>query len=90
MDRIPNNCIIMGFGARYIGKSYREFVTDYRVLTEAGIRCREEFDLDILSAISDPMREAEGLGAAVTYPEDGCPTRPSLCCRTSGRSPACR
>ena len=76
MDRIPNNCIIMGFGARYIGKSYREFVTDYRVLTEAGIRCREEFDLDILSAISDPMREAEGLGAAVTYPEDGVPYAP--------------
>ena len=76
VDRIPNNCIIMGFGARYIGKSYREFVTDYRVLTEAGIRCREEFDLDILSAISDPMREAEGLGAAVTYPEDGVPYAP--------------
>lgn len=73
VDRAPNNCIIMGFGARYIGASYREFASDYRVLTEAGIRCYEDFGLDILSAISDPMREAEGLGAIVTLPEDGVP-----------------
>ena len=73
VDRVPNNCIIMGFGARYIGATYKEFVTDYRVLTEAGIRCRENFDLDILSAISDPMREAEGFGAEVVFPEDAVP-----------------
>lgn len=73
VDRIPNNCIVMGFGARYIGATYREFVTDYKVLTEAAIRCHEDFKLDILSAISDPMREAEGFGAKVTYPEDGNP-----------------
>ena len=73
VDRVPNNCIIMGFGARYIGATYKEFVTDYRVLTEAGIRCREDFDLDILSAISDPMREAEGFGASVVLPEDAVP-----------------
>lgn len=73
VDRVPNNCIIMGFGARYIGASYKEFVTDYRVLTEAGIRCREDFELDILSAISDPMREAEGFGANVVFPEDAVP-----------------
>lgn len=73
VDRVPNNCIIMGFGARYIGAGYRKFVTDYRVLTEAGIRCREDFGLDILSAISDPMREAEGFGAQVVFPEDAVP-----------------
>lgn len=73
VDRVPNNCIIMGFGARYIGATYKEFATDYRVLTEAGIRCREDFDLDILSAISDPMREAEGFGAQVVIPEDAVP-----------------
>jgi MtaA/CmuA family methyltransferase len=73
VDRVPNNCIIMGFGARYIGATYKEFVTDYRALTEAGIRCREDFDLDILSAISDPMREAEGFGADVVIPEDAVP-----------------
>ena len=73
VDRVPNNCIIMGFGARYIGASYKSFVTDYKVLTEAGIRCREDFELDILSAISDPMREAEGFGAEVFFPEDGVP-----------------
>lgn len=73
VDQIPNNCIIMAFGAKYIGASYREFVTDYKVLTQAAIRCREDFKLDILSVISDPMREAEGFGASVVFPEDGVP-----------------
>lgn len=73
VDKVPNNCIVMGFGARYIGATYREFVTDYKVLTEAAIRCHEDFNLDILSAISDPMREAEGFGAKVIFPEDGNP-----------------
>ena len=76
VDRVPNNCIIMGFGAKYIGASYREFVTDYKVLTEAAIRCREDFDIDILSAITDPMREAEGFGATVVFPENGVPYAP--------------
>lgn len=80
VDRVPNTCIIMGFGAKYIGASYREFVTDYRVLTEAAIRCREDFDLDILSVISDPMREAEAFGADIVFPENGVPyaARPLL------------
>ena len=73
VDRVPNNCIIMGFGVRYIGACYRDFVTDYKVLTEVAIRCHEDFKLDILSAISDPMREAEGFGSEVTFPEDGVP-----------------
>jgi len=76
VDRPPNHCIIMGFGARLMGASYREFVSDYKVLTDAGIRCAEEFGIDVLSAISDPMREAEGLGAVVEYPEDGVPFSP--------------
>ncbi|HPT79307.1 MAG TPA: uroporphyrinogen decarboxylase family protein [Candidatus Atribacteria bacterium] len=80
VDRVPNNCIIMGFGAKYIGASYREFVTDYRVLAEAALRCREDFDLDILSVISDPMREAEAFGSEIVFPENGVPyaTRPLL------------
>lgn len=77
VDRIPNHSIIMGFGARYIGATYCEFVTDYKVLSEVAIRCYEDFDLDILSAISDPMREAEGFGSEVVFPENGVPYAPS-------------
>lgn len=76
VDQPPNHCIIMGFGARQLGVSYRDFVNDYKILTEAGIRCAESFGIDILSAISDPMREAEGFGAHVIYPEDGVPYAP--------------
>ena len=76
VDRIPNHCIIMGFGAELIGVSYRDFVSDYKLLCKAGIRCAEEFGIDVLSAISDPMRECEGLGAKVEYPENGVPYSP--------------
>lgn len=76
VDKAPNNCIVMGFGARYTGASYRDFVTDYRVLAEAAVRCHEDFRLDILSAISDPMREAEGFGSEIVFPEDGVPFAP--------------
>ncbi|HZK34363.1 MAG TPA: uroporphyrinogen decarboxylase family protein [Bacillota bacterium] len=76
VDRVPNNCIIMGFGAHYVGARYKEFVTDYKVLVEAAIRCKEDFDLDILSVISDPMREAEAFGSEIIFPEDGVPYAP--------------
>lgn len=76
VDRVPNNCIIMGFGAKLIGASYREFATDYKVLSEAAIRCYEEYDIDILSVISDPMREAEGFGSEIVFQEDGQPFAP--------------
>lgn len=76
VDRIPNTCIVMGFAAHHIGSSYSEFVTDYKVLSEAAIRCHEDFGIDILNAISDPMREAEGYGAKTIIPEDAVPYAP--------------
>jgi MtaA/CmuA family methyltransferase len=76
VDRVPNNCIIMGFGAKLVGATYKEFATDYKVLTKAAIRCHEEFDIDILSVISDPMREAEGFGAEIVFQDDGQPFSP--------------
>lgn len=67
----------MGFSAAYSGKTYRQYVSDHRVLCECDLRCAEDFRLDILSAISDPMREAESFGAEVLLPEDGVPYSPA-------------
>ena len=75
-DKIPNFNIIMGFSAAYSGRTYREYASDYKVLCECDLRCAEDFRLDILSAISDPMREAESFGAEVLLPEDGVPYSP--------------
>ena len=73
VDRIPNLCIIMGFGAKHVGASLRDFLLDYNTLVKANIKTADDFKLDILQAISDPFREAEGFGAKVEYPENDQP-----------------
>ena len=75
-DRLPNFNIIMGFSAMYSGKTYREYASDYKTLCECDMRCADDFGLDILSAISDPMREAESFGAQVNMPENDVPYSP--------------
>jgi len=63
----------MGFAAKEVGASYREFVTDYRTLVRGGIHCHEQYGIDVLSVISDPMREAESFGMQTELPENGVP-----------------
>ncbi len=73
VDRVPNLCILMTFAAKYIGVTYDRYVLDYRLLVEGNLRCCEDFGIDMLSAISDPTREAQGFGAQVVIPYDGVP-----------------
>lgn len=73
VDRIPNLNILMLFAARYIGVPYSKYVTEYKYLVEGNIKCCEEFGIDMVSAISDPMREASAFGADIVFPEDGVP-----------------
>lgn len=73
VDKIPNLCIIMQFAAQEYGVPYGTYVTDYKVLAAAAYECCEKYGIDLLCAISDPMREAEGFGAKVVIPENGVP-----------------
>jgi len=73
VDKIPNLNILMTFTAKYIGVSYKKYVTDYRYLVEGNMACCERFGIDMVSAISDPCRELYDLGANVIFPEDGVP-----------------
>lgn len=41
------------------------------------LKCYEKYHLDVLSVCPDSMREAEGLGASVTIPDDDVPFSPS-------------
>jgi MtaA/CmuA family methyltransferase len=79
-DILPRVPILMQFAAEHIGSNYAAFASDWRVLVEANLRCREAFDFDQVSAISDPYREAQGFGAEVQYIEDHAPclARPPL------------
>lgn len=76
-DRVPNFNILMAFSARRKGHTYREYAGDYRVLCDCDMACCEAYGIDLLSAISDPMREAGGFGAGVLLPEDGVPYSPA-------------
>lgn len=77
VDRIPNACILMTFAAKYIHVPYDQYVQDHRLLVEGNLRCCEDFGIDILSAISDPVREAADLGAEVVIPFDDVPFAPN-------------
>lgn len=72
-DKIPNLCILMGFAAKQYGIAYSKYVYDYRLLVDANMGCCEKYGIDLLCAISDPVREAEGFGAETIMPEDGVP-----------------
>jgi len=73
VDRIPFMPITMMFAADQIGVRYGEYVRDFRVLVEAQLRTAERFDIDQVSCISDPMREAADLGANVRFFDDQPP-----------------
>ena len=77
VDRLPNQNILMGFAARYIGSTYDRMVQDYRVLVEGHLRAIEAFHIDWASTCSDPMRETSAFGAAVVFPHDRVPYSPT-------------
>lgn len=73
VDRPPNFDIFMTFAAHHIGQPLRNYYLDYRVLAEANLTMVEDFDIDIVQAISDPFREASDFGAEIEFPNDGLP-----------------
>lgn len=73
VDRIPNLSIVMLFAAKELGVSYSACCRDYRLLADAAFLCHERYGIDMVCAISDSVREAEGFGTEVVFPEEGVP-----------------
>ena len=73
VDRVPNTNIIMMLAAKEIGVKYSEYVNDHRLLVKGNIACAEKYSLDIVTTMSDPMREAHDVGTDVVFPEDDVP-----------------
>jgi len=65
--------ILMHFAARFNGKTYGEFASDYKVLVDCNIRAMEHFDTDMVGLISDPYRETSAFGAPVTFIPEAVP-----------------
>ena len=76
VDRFPNMSLVMMFAAKLVGVSFGQYCADHRYLVDAAFRCHEMFGLDMVCAISDPMREAEGFGAKVILQDEGVPYSP--------------
>lgn len=72
-DCLPFMPITMMFASNHAGVTYREYATDYRVLAETQLRVAEDYDIDHVSCISDPGREAGDCGAAIQYFDDQPP-----------------
>ncbi len=65
--------ILMHFAARFSGRTYGAFASDYRVLVDSNLRCMEYFGTDMVGLISDPYRETSAFGAKVTFPDEAVP-----------------
>ena len=65
VDTLPLMPITMMFAGDQIGRRYRDYALDYRVMAEAQMRTAEAFGFDYVSGISDPAREAADCGATI-------------------------
>jgi len=73
IDHLPLMPITMQLAADSIGKKYKEYATDHRLLVEGQLKVAQDFDFDHVSVISDPTREAADCGAAIIFSEDSPP-----------------
>ncbi|HPD47460.1 MAG TPA: uroporphyrinogen decarboxylase family protein [Anaerohalosphaeraceae bacterium] len=71
VDRPAVAPIFMAWAAHYIGRTYREYYLDAAVLAESQIAVTRDFNIDQISAISDPWRETSAYGVEFEYPEEG-------------------
>lgn len=65
--------ITMMFAVDQIGRKYHEYASDCRVLVEGQIETARKFNIDYVSCISDPAREAADLGARIEFFENQPP-----------------
>lgn len=71
VDCLPAMPITMTFAARGIGAPYLEYCTDHRAQVEGQVWVADTYDIDYVSAISDPAVEATDCGApTVFFPDD--------------------
>lgn len=73
IDRTLFGPLLMHFAARFAGKTYGEFASDYKVLVNCNIKAMELFDTDMVGLISDPYRETSAFGAKVSFPAEEVP-----------------
>ena len=71
VDRPAVTPIFMAWAAHFVGRTYRDFYLDAEVLVKAQLAVTRAFNVDQISAISDPFREASAYGMEFDYPAEG-------------------
>jgi len=61
----------MAWCSNFVGHTYRDYYLDGDVLVKSQLAVTRAFNLDQISAISDPWREASAYGMEFDYPPDG-------------------
>lgn len=67
IDRLPHMSITMMIAGDAIGVPYGTYATDYHHHVEGQLAIAEKYDLDYVSAISDPAVEAHDCGAEIVF-----------------------
>jgi MtaA/CmuA family methyltransferase len=70
-DRPAVTPIFMAWASHFIRHTYRDYYLDGNILVEAQLAVTRAFNLDQISAISDPWREASAYGMVFEYPPEG-------------------
>ncbi len=70
-DRPAVTPIFMAWAGNFIGRTYRDYYLDGDVLVQAQLAVTRAFNIDQISAISDPWREASAYGMEFEYPPEG-------------------
>jgi len=71
VDRTPVTPIFMAWAAHYIHRTYRDYYLEGDVLAQSNLAVAGDFNIDQVSAISDPWREADDYGMQFDYPPEG-------------------
>jgi MtaA/CmuA family methyltransferase len=72
-DHLPCMPITMMFAADVLGVKYGTYCRDHRIMVDAQVKTAETFDLDYVSTISCPAREASDYGAKIQWYDDQPP-----------------
>jgi MtaA/CmuA family methyltransferase len=72
-DSLPLMPITMMAAADAVGEKYGAYATDHRIHVKGQVAIAEKYDIDYVSAISDPAVEASDCGGSIVMYEDQPP-----------------
>lgn len=73
VDRRPNLTIVGSVVTQYSGITVDKYCLDHKAMAESAAKAATDLHLDYIQIASDLVREAEGYGSVIDFPEDNLP-----------------